>query len=138
MPNGTQGYGFTITGNSLDVDLIDALIPGYKIGLHETTTLSNTAYATKAVNKLAEAESVDLVVDIADSSTVYAAKGVNAQYTLQVAGIFEFVGWGIITGVKAGNAPARTHDHDVQVTYTLEWTNENSSKVETAPTWTIS
>jgi len=133
----TQGYGFAITGGSLSVALIDAQIPGYKIGLRESTTLANEAYVTRMVNKLAEAESVDLVVDIADSSTVFAAKGINAQYTLTIAGVFTFVGWGVITGLKSSNSPARTHDHDIQETFTLEWTNQNTTGAEVAPTWSI-
>lgn len=137
MPNSTQGYGFTISGGSLNVDLIDAKVPDVEVTMRESSTLSNEAWATKMANKLKEAGSVDLIVDISDSSTVYAAVGTNVQYTLAISGVFSFVGWGIITGIKPDSVSARTHDHDMKVTFTLEWTNQNDSHVEVAPTWDI-
>ena len=133
MNENVQGYGSTLTGNSLNVKLIDIGTPGEKIGTRETTTLANTAYVTKIVNKLKEATNIDGLVGLKDGESIKAAAGVNALYTLTIAGIYSYAAWGVIAERKGAEAKARTHDHELTVGFTIEWTLQNDSGVETAP-----
>jgi hypothetical protein len=137
MPENVQGYGTTLTGNGLSVDLIDIGTPADKIGTRETTTLANTAYVTKTINKLKETGNIEGLVGIADGASVKAAFGVKALYTLTIAGIYSYVAWAVISEKKGAEAKARTHDHELTMGFTLEFCHENTSGTYVAPveTW---
>lgn len=133
-----QGYGWTLTGNSLPaIGLIDAGTPGIKVGTRETTTLANTAWVTKTTNKLKEAQPVDFLVSHKDAKEIKSKIGVAALYTMTIEAIYTYVAWGVISEIKGGEGKARSHDHELTNGFTIDWTLQDAAGTEVAPieTW---
>lgn len=133
-----QGYGTTLTGNGMTtVPFIDAQLPGTQVTLRETSTLSNVEWATKMVNKLKELDKIDFMFNGAYLDEVKSACGANALFTISMGSAYNFQAWGVLSVANSDSFSARTHDHSVQFTATLEFTLTNSANEETAPVETI-